>query len=306
MGTQTVAVSGASGLVGGKLVGLLKSAGHTVLPISRRSADSSTILWEAERGFLNPARLEGVDAIVHLAGENIAAGRWSPAQKQKIRDSRVQGTRTLVESLRGLSNRPKTLVCASAIGFYGDRGEEVLDEQSTAGTGFLPDVCREWEAAAHVVPHDRVRVTTLRTGIVMSAAGGALKKQLPLFRLGVGGRLGNGQQWMSPISLRDTVSAIIHVLVNDIVGPVNLVAPEPARNSEVTQAIARAVQRPALLPVPKFALAAVLAARWWWLGRKLRKAQQAEQADVVEGEYRVVGAEVIEAAVIEQPPQRRE
>ena len=259
MGTQTVAVSGASGLVGGKLVGLLKSAGHTVLPISRRSADSSTILWEPERGFLNPARLEGVDAIVHLAGENIAAGRWSPAQKQKIRDSRVQGTRTLVESLRGLSNRPKTLVCASAIGFYGDRGEEVLDEQSTAGTGFLPDVCREWEAAAAGATELGMRVVHVRLGVVLSAQGGALQKMLLPFKLGAGGIIGNGRQYWSWIGVTDAARIFEFCVENPSVsGPVNAVSPHTATNFDFTKTLGSVLRRPTVFPLPGFMAKLVL------------------------------------------------
>ena len=259
MGTQTVAVSGASGLVGGKLVGLLKSAGHTVLPISRRSADSSTILWEPERGFLNPARLEGVDAIVHLAGENIAAGRWSPAQKQKIRDSRVQGTRTLVESLRGLSNRPKTLVCASAIGFYGDRGEEVLDEQSTAGTGFLPDVCREWEAAAAGATELGMRVVHVRLGVVLSAQGGALQKMLLPFKLGAGGIIGNGRQYWSWIGVTDAARIFAFCVENSSVsGPVNAVSPHTATNFDFTKTLGSVLRRPTVFPLPGFMAKLVL------------------------------------------------
>ncbi len=259
MGTQTVAVSGASGLVGGKLVGLLKAAGHTVLPISRRSADSSTILWEPERGFLNPARLEGVDAIVHLAGENIAAGRWSPAQKQKIRDSRVQGTRTLVESLRGLSNRPKTLVCASAIGFYGDRGEEVLDEQSTAGTGFLPDVCREWEAAAAGATELGMRVVHVRLGVVLSAQGGALQKMLLPFKLGAGGIIGNGRQYWSWIGVTDAARIFAFCVENPSVsGPVNAVSPHTATNFDFTKTLGSVLRRPTVFPLPGFMAKLVL------------------------------------------------
>ena len=243
MGTQTIAVSGASGLVGGRLVQLLKAAGHTVLPISRRSTDSSTILWEPDRGFLNPARLEGVDAIVHLAGENIAAGRWSPAQKQKIRDSRVQGTRSLVESLKGLTKRPKTLVCASAIGFYGDRGDEVLNEQSAPGSGFLVDVCREWEAAAATAADLGMRVVQVRLGVVLSAQGGALQKMLLPFRLGAGGIIGNGRQYWSWIGVTDAARVFAYCVEHpEISGPVNAVSPHTATNFDFTKTLGSAGQ----------------------------------------------------------------
>jgi NAD dependent epimerase/dehydratase family enzyme len=236
VGTQTIAVSGASGLVGGRLVQLLKAAGHTVLPISRRSTDGSTILWEPDRGFLNPARLEGVDAIVHLAGENIAAGRWSPAQKQKIRDSRVQGTRSLVESLKGLTKRPKTLVCASAIGFYGDRGDEVLNEQSAPGSGFLVDVCREWEAAAATATDLGMRVV-----------------------LGAGGIIGNGRQYWSWIGVTDAARVFAYCVEHpEISGPVNAVSPHTATNFDFTKTLGSVLRRPTIFPLPGFMAKIVL------------------------------------------------
>jgi uncharacterized protein (TIGR01777 family) len=205
-------------------------------------------------------QIGGIDAIVHLAGAGIADRRWTSARRREILESRVSGTSTLARWMSTSTDAPKIFLSGSAIGLYGNRGDDVLTEESGPGSGFLADVCREWEAAARAVSDDRVRLATLRTGIVMSPLGGALKKQLPLFRLGLGGRLGDGQQWMSPISLRDTVGAIIHLVENDGVGPINLVAPEPARNVEVTQAIARAVRRPALFPVPRMALAVALGA----------------------------------------------
>ncbi len=259
MGTQTVAVSGASGLVGGRVVQLLKSAGHTVLPISRRSTDSSTILWEPDRGFLNPARLEGVDAIVHLAGENIAAGRWSPAQKQKIRDSRVQGTRSLVESLKNLTKRPKTLVCASAIGFYGDRGDEVLNEHSAPGSGFLVDVCREWEAAAATATDLGMRVVQVRLGVVLSAQGGALQKMLLPFRLGAGGIVGSGRQYWSWIGVTDAARVFVYCVEHsEISGPVNAVSPHTATNFDFTKTLGSVLRRPTIFPLPGFMAKIVL------------------------------------------------
>lgn len=259
MGTQTIAVSGASGLVGGRLAQLLKAAGHTVLPISRRSVDSSTIVWDPDRGFVNPSRLEGVDAIVHLAGENIAAGRWSPAQKQKIRDSRVLGTRSLVASLKGLTKPPRTLVCASAIGFYGDRGDEVLNEQSAPGTGFLVDVCREWEAAAAAGTELGMRVVQVRLGVVLSAQGGALQKMLFPFRMGAGGIVGSGRQYWSWISVTDAARIFAFCVENPgISGPVNAVSPHTATNFDFTKTLGAVLRRPTIFPLPGFMAKIVL------------------------------------------------
>ena len=257
--SQTVAVSGASGLIGTRLTQILRDSGKTVVPISRRSNDGNTILWDPAQGFLNPQRLETVDTIVHLAGENIAAGRWNESVKQKIRDSRVQGTLNLVNSLKGLKTRPKTLVCASAIGFYGDRGTEVLDEASSQGTGFLPEVCAEWEHAALTAQELGMRVVNVRIGVVLSAQGGALQKMLLPFKLGLGGIVGNGRQYWSWIGLND-VSRVIAFCVDtpSLSGPVNAVSPHTATNFDFTRILGSVLHRPTLFPLPAFVAKLVL------------------------------------------------
>ena len=200
-------------------------------------------------------RLNGIRAAVHLAGESLADARWTAEKKQKIRDSRVRGTRSMVELLSRLERRPEVLICASAVGYYGNRGGEILTEASTSGEGFLPEVCREWEQAAAAARDLGIRVVNLRLGVVLARNGGALAKMLPLFRLGAGGKLGDGQQWMSWISLDDVVR-MIEFCMNDcsIPGPVNAVAPQPVRNAEFTRILADHLHRPALIPAPAFAL----------------------------------------------------
>lgn len=259
-----VGITGSTGLIGSELSHALHLAGHVPVPFIRSTTSTpGAVRWSPVRGTVEDADIEqlgGLDAVVHLAGAGIADRRWTPARRREILESRVNGTRTLAKWMSRPTDSPTIFLSGSAIGFYGNRGEEVLTEESGRGEGFLADVCQQWEESAHSVDRDRVRLAILRTGIVMSPKGGALKKQLPLFRLGLGGRLGDGRQWMSLISLRDTVGAILHILENDVTGPVNLVSPEPARNNEVTQAIARAVRRPAIFPVPRLALAAALGA----------------------------------------------
>jgi hypothetical protein len=203
---------------------------------------------------LSAANLEGIDATVHLAGENIAARRWTPAQKAKIRESRVGGTRLLAETLAKLRKPPRTLVCASAIGFYGDRSDQRLNEDSPPGTGFLADTCREWEAAARPAVEQGIRVVHLRTGLVLASQGGALAKMLPPFRLGIAGIIGSGRQYMSWISLGDLVAVISYALSNETQrGPVNAVAPNPVTNYEFTKTLGRVLRRPTLFPMPAFA-----------------------------------------------------
>jgi uncharacterized protein (TIGR01777 family) len=253
-----VAVTGASGLIGSALARFLSNDGHRVILLVRGAAgggeDPSRVHWDPGTGVEDAAQLEGLDAVVHLAGENIASGRWSAARKAEIRRSRVDGTRRLAESLARLSNPPKVLVCASAIGFYGDRGDERLDEKSAAGSGFLPDLCREWEAASEPAAAAGLRVVHLRFGVVLTPAGGALKQMLPPFQFGVGGKVGNGSQFMSWISLDDAVGSILHTLRTDsLAGAVNSVAPAPVTNAEFTRVLARVLGRPAIFPVPGFA-----------------------------------------------------
>lgn len=255
-----VAISGAGGLVGSALAPFLTSGGHEVLRLVRRPAQGADeARWDPEaRAPLDLSRLEGVDALVHLAGEPIAERRWNPARKARIESSRVAGTRRLAEALARLEARPSVLVCASAIGFYGDRGEEELDEESPPGAGFLPEVCERWEEAAAPAREAGMRVVHARIGVVLSPRGGALARMLPPFRLGVGGPLGSGRQWMSWISLDDLIAALHRAIVDgNLEGPVNAVAPHPVRNRDFARALGRALGRPALTPVPAFAARAL-------------------------------------------------
>jgi uncharacterized protein (TIGR01777 family) len=211
------------------------------------------IEWSPERYSIALARLEGFDAVVHLAGESIAEGRWTDAKKKQIRESRVKGTRLLGDALANLSNPPKTFVCASAIGYYGDRGDELLTEASAPGNDFLSSVCVEWEKATALASEKGIRVVNCRFGIILDAKGGALKKMLPPFRMGVGGKIGSGKQWMSWIALDDVIGGIKFALANDSIrGPVNFVAPAPVSNSEFTKTLGKVLSRPALFPIPDF------------------------------------------------------
>jgi len=250
-----VVVTGSRGLVGSALVPFLTTGGHRVTRLVRgMAAGPDETAWDPARGLVDASRLDEVDAVVHLAGENIAAGRWTPARKTEIRHSRVDGTRNLCEVLARLPRPPKVLVSASAIGFYGDRGAEILTEASAPSTGFLPDVCREWEAATGPASRAGIRVVNLRFGMVLSPRGGALQKLLLPFRLGMGGRIGDGRQFTSWIALDDAVGAIHQALCEDALhGPVNAVAPNPVSNAEFTRTLARVLRRPTLLPVPAFA-----------------------------------------------------
>lgn len=251
-----VLVTGASGLVGSALVPLLTAGGHTVARLVRSPPRPSVaeVQWNPETGIREIASLEGMDAVVHLAGENIAGGRWTAERKARIRDSRVTGTRTLCETLARLARPPKVLVSASAIGYYGDRGGEVLRETSAPGLGFLPEVCRAWEEATEPAAQKGIRVVLLRIGVVLSPAGGALAKMLFPFKLGAGGIIGSGQQYMSWIGLDDIIGAIHHALMTDALqGPVNVVAPHPVTNRDFTKTLGRVLGRPTLFPMPAFA-----------------------------------------------------
>ena len=251
-------ISGASGLIGGALAERLRANGHAVVPLVRagaRSAAGEHVAWDPGRGTIDARGVDGFDAVVHLAGENLAARRWSASQKERIERSRVLGTQTLVNALVAADRPPATLLAATATGWYGDRGEEELTEASEPGAGFLARVCMEWEAAALAAAKADVRVVLLRSGVVLSRRGGALPRMLTPFRLGLGGRLGSGRQWLGWISLEDEVAAIEHLLLHpDRSGPFNLVAPEPVRNAEFTRTLARVLHRPAWLPVPGFVL----------------------------------------------------
>jgi uncharacterized protein len=252
-----ILVSGTHGLIGSALVRALAGQGHAVTRLIRGtpSPGEAAIGWDPESNQIDAAGLEAFDAVVHLAGENVAAGRWTADRKARIRTSRVAGTRLLSDALARLAHPPKVLACASAVGYYGDRGEELLDETSSPGSGFLANVCRDWEAAAEPAAQAGVRVVELRIGVVLAAGGGALRKMIEPFRLGLGGRLGSGHQYMSWITLDDVLGAIAHVLETDTLsGPVNLVSPQPVTNLEFTKTLGRALNRPTLLPVPAFAL----------------------------------------------------
>ena len=271
--TMRVAVTGSTGLIGRSVVERLEAAGHQVVPVVRGGSTRSggepgrspSVRWDPQTGEIDSAALEGLDGVVHLAGEPIAARRWSSDQKQRIADSRVRGTSVLAEALARLAAPPGVLVSASAIGYYGSRGDETLDESSSGGRDFLADVCQDWEAAADPARSAGIRVVHPRTGVVLSRTGGALAEMLPFFRLGIGGRIGDGSQWVSWITLHDEVEALLWLLTADVEGPVNLVAPEPVTNRQLTAALGRALRRPTLLPTPKPAL-------WAKLGRELSEA----------------------------------
>lgn len=252
-----ILVTGSTGLIGSALVQHLKGEGHAVTRLlrSRVSPGEKGFLWDVQSGTLYAKPLEGLDAVVHLAGENIGAGRWSLTRKAIIRDSRVRGTRLLSETLARLEQPPKVLVCASAMGFYGDRRDETLNEKSSGGTGFLPELCREWEAASEAAAAKGIRVVHLRIGLVLSAEGGALKRMLPPFKLGVAGRLGSGEQFMSWVALDDLVGVIEHAIThNSLAGPVNAATPNPVTNQEFTKTLGRVLGRPTIFPVPAFAV----------------------------------------------------
>ncbi|MEC9426814.1 MAG: TIGR01777 family oxidoreductase [Actinomycetota bacterium] len=253
---RTVAVTGASGLIGTALTAALEKRGDRVVPIGRRPTDGG-VVWDPGARQIDETTLDDIDAVVHLAGERID-GRWTATKKRRILDSRVAGTEVLAGALANLDHPPAVVVSASAIGFYGDRGDEELTEDSQPGTGFLAEVCERWEAAAAPIASPDTRLVLARTGIVCTPDGGALGRMLALTRLGLGGRLGNGRQWWPWITLEDEVRALLHLLDTPIVGPVNLVAPGICRNAEFVRSLARALRRPAVLPAPALALRAAL------------------------------------------------
>lgn len=248
-----IAISGSHGFIGSAVTEALWGAGHQVTPIVRGdSAVETGIAWSAEEVYVDMAKLEGMDAVVHLAGESIQ-GRWTPKRKVLILESRKKGTEVLSEALAQLEKPPQVFVCASAVGYYGDRGEELLREESGPGGGFLAGVVREWEAATEPAAKKGIRVVNLRIGVVLGAGGGALKAMLTPFRLGLGGRVGSGKQYMSWIALDDLVGAIDHAIATDSLrGPVNAVSPNPARNLEFTKALGRVLSRPTIFPLPAF------------------------------------------------------
>ena len=257
---MNILVTGARGLIGRALVPFLTTDGHRVLRLVRSKAGSGAgdVAWNPTAGTLDRAAFGGLDAVVHLAGENIF-GRWTARKKARIRDSRGRATRLLCESLAQLSPPPRVLVCASAVGYYGDRGDEALREESAPGNSFLAEVCREWEAATQAVTDAGIRVVNLRFGMVLTLAGGALATMLLPFRLGLGGRFGSGKQFMSWIAIDDALRVILGALTTEeLRGPVNAVAPNPVTNLEFTRTLGRVLSRPTLFPVPGFAAHFVL------------------------------------------------
>ncbi|CAA9518820.1 MAG: Cell division inhibitor Slr1223 (YfcH in EC), contains epimerase/dehydratase and DUF1731 domains, partial [uncultured Rubrobacteraceae bacterium] len=247
---MNVLISGATGLIGSALVPELEAKGHTVTRLSRFRSGADTVRWDPSAGTID-GDLEGTEAVVHLAGESIAQGRWSPDKKRRILDSRVRGTRLLAERISALATPPKVMVSTSAVGYYGDRGDEVLTEESAPGADFLADVCREWEAAAEPARRAGIRVVHPRLGIVLSPQGGALGTTLPIFKLGGGGRIGSGRQWWSWVALDDVVGSIVHALTDETVeGPVNVGSPNPMTNAEYTKVLGKVLGRPTVLPLP--------------------------------------------------------
>jgi len=255
-GTMKILISGASGLIGTALAPFLTSGGHRVVRLTRGAGEQAdTVAWDPGAGTIDRARLEGLDAVVHLAGENISAGRWSPERKARIYASRVDGTRLLVEALTGLRQPPKVLIAVSAIGYYGNRQDDIVDEDSAPGAGFLADVCREWEAVTLPAAQHGIRVVNLRLGVVLSGNGGMLPTLLTPFRLGLGGAIGGGAQYVSWVAIDDVLGAVLYALSTPALsGPVNAVSPHPVTNREFTDTLARVLSRPALLPIPAAAV----------------------------------------------------
>jgi uncharacterized protein len=249
-----IAITGASGLIGRALTASLVGDGHQVIPVVRRSnpATPDAIEWNPAAGTIEASKFEGVDGVVHLAGAGIGDHRWSDSYKREVLESRTKGTELLARTLASLATPPSVMVSGSAIGFYGDTGDTAVDESASAGDDFLAEVCVAWESAAAPAAAAGIRVPFLRTGIVLTTDGGALAKMLPLFRFGLGGRMGSGKQWWSWISMADEIGAIRWLLDHDISGPVNATAPAPVTNSQFTKALGEAMHRPTFAPVPSF------------------------------------------------------
>jgi len=250
-------VSGSSGLIGGRLCNALRDQGHRVFALVRREPRPNTdeIFWNPDAGDLKPASVEGFDAVVHLAGESIAAGRWTKDRKRAIRESRSKGTFLLGQTLAGLEKKPRVFISASAVGFYGHRGEEAVDEDSPPGQGFLPEVCREWESASEPARDAGIRVVNPRIGMVLSADGGALARMLGPFKAGLGGVVGDGRQYVSWISIDDLVAALTRILADErLRGPVNAVSPQPVTNRDLVTTLAKVLHRPAVVPMPAMAV----------------------------------------------------
>ncbi len=280
-----ILISGSTGLIGTRLVEALKPTVHTPVRLLRASRcdDTEAVLWNPASQELAENALEGIDAVVHLAGAPIAERRWSNTQKTRILDSRTTTTALLANAIADSADPPSVFLSGSAIGFYGDRGDETLSEISSAGEGFLADVVRAWEQAADPAKKS-TRLAYLRTGVVLAPEGGALAAQLPFFRLGIGGRIGDGRQWLSWISIQDMVDGIIWLLDNDVSGPVNMTAPNPVTNEEFTESLGQVLRRPTILPTPK-------AVMWAKFGRELTRqllyaSQRVEPAALLAGGYK--------------------
>ena len=253
-----ILISGASGLIGTHLIPTLEAKGHEIFKLVRKTPrDANEIRWDSQTGFSDEdqKRLEDFDAVIHLAGDNVGSENWSAEKKRQIRESRTTGTRVLVEALKKTARPPRIFVSASATGFYGNRGDEELTEESPKGEGFLPDVCEEWEREARRAADFGARVALLRTGVVLTKDGGALEKMLTPFKFGVGGTVGSGKQYMSWIALDDTIGVYLFALENEAVsGAVNTTAPQPVTNAEFTETFGRVLNRPTVLPIPEFAI----------------------------------------------------
>lgn len=246
-----IAITGSSGLIGTALTRRLSGDGHDVVPVVRRQPSDNEIGWSIELNRIDDNAFDGIDAVVHLAGAGIGDHRWTDAYKRELLESRTIGTTLVAEAIGSASTPPSVLLSSSAIGYYGAHPTTEFDESSPSGDGFLADLCVAWEAAAPAQT-DATRVALLRTGIVLSGAGGALKKQLPLFKFGLGGKMGKGDQWQSWISIDDVVGAIVHLLASELSGPVNLTAPAPVTNAEFTKTLGKVLGRPTVVPIPKF------------------------------------------------------
>ena len=254
-----VLISGATGLIGTELTAALEAGGHRTTRLTRSPKGPGDVRWDPMAGEIDASRLGGHDAVVHLAGESIAEGRWNAAKKRRIMESREKGTRLLSETLAGLPEKPAVMVSVSGINYYGDSGDEVLTEESPSGADFLAEVCKVWEASADPAREAGIRVVHPRMGIVLSPKGGALGRTLPIFKLGGGGRIGSGRQWWSWVALDDVVGAIVHALENDaVVGPLNVSAPNPLTNAQYTRVLGRVLNRPTVFPFPAPAARLVL------------------------------------------------
>lgn len=248
-----IIAAGASGLIGSALLRRLRDDGHDVRRLVRGDGAKDSIAWDPAAGRLDAAALNGADAVIHLSGESVASGRWTPARKQAIRDSRIKSTTLLASAMTAIDDPPKTWLCASAIGWYGDRGGQWLDEDAAPGKGFLADLCTEWEAATRPAADAGVRVVNVRFGVVLSPDGGAFKQMMTAFKMGVGGVMGSGDQYMSWITLDDAIRAIVYALENPFInGAVNLTSPNPVTNRELTKALGAALHRPTIVPMPAF------------------------------------------------------